>query len=138
MPGAQVMMNARKPPSKRSRIERKLDYLVLGMFALLLLMCIISASCFTVWTTRHMPDMWYLAPEPGRTAAAYNPEKPGMAWFLSFVNSFVLYSYLIPISLYVSLEMVKVVQSMVFINMDRSMYHRESDTPAKVRYISEP
>ena len=47
------------------------------------------------------------------------------------MTSFVLYGYLIPISLYVSLEMVKVVQSLL-INQDRAMYHTESDTPAKV------
>ena len=126
-------MNARKPPSKRSRIERKMDLMILGMFVLLFVMCIIGASCFTVWTKNRMPQMWYLAPEPGRTAAAYNPARPGLVWFLSFVTSFVLYGYLIPISLYVSLEMVKVAQSAIFINMDRAMYHRESDTPAKAR-----
>ncbi|KAK9787844.1 hypothetical protein WJX73_000953 [Symbiochloris irregularis] len=130
---SKVMMNARRPPSKRSRIERQLDLLILGMFALLFTMCIIGACCFALWTRRLMPNMWYLAPEPGRVAAAFDPKRPAVAWFLSFVTSFVLYGYLIPISLYVSLEMVKVVQSSVFINMDRAMYHRESDTPAKAR-----
>ena len=126
-------MNARRPRSKRSRIERKMDILILGMFALLFVMCIIGASCFAVWTRKLSPKMWYLAPEPGRVAAAYNPQKPVVVWLLSFVTSFVLYGYLIHISLYVSLEMVKVAQSRIFINMDRAMYHRESDTPAKVR-----
>ena len=41
--------------------------------------------------------------------------------------------YLIPISLYVSIEMVKVVQALVFIGHDRSMYHAETDTPAVAR-----
>lgn len=41
--------------------------------------------------------------------------------------------YLIPISLYVSIEMVKVVQALVFIGHDRQMYHAESDTPAAAR-----
>lgn len=41
--------------------------------------------------------------------------------------------YLIPISLYVSMEMVKICQSMVFIARDRQMYHAESDTPALAR-----
>ena len=62
----------------------------------------------------------------------FDPRKPAALWLLSFVTSFVLYGYLIPISLYVSLEMVKVVQSMVLINQDRAMYHAASDTPAKV------
>ena len=41
--------------------------------------------------------------------------------------------YLIPISLYVTMEIVKVIQSMVFINNDLTMYHEESNTPAEAR-----
>jgi phospholipid-transporting ATPase len=41
--------------------------------------------------------------------------------------------YLIPIALYVSIEMVKIVQSLCFIGLDRSMYYAESDTPAVAR-----
>jgi hypothetical protein len=41
--------------------------------------------------------------------------------------------YLIPIALYVSIEMVKIVQSLVFIGQDRSMYHADTDTPAVAR-----
>ena len=44
-----------------------------------------------------------------------------------------VYGYLIPISLYVSLELVKVVQAMVFLNSDRAMYHAETDTPMRAR-----
>lgn len=40
---------------------------------------------------------------------------------------------MIPIALYVSIEMVKIVQSLVFIGQDRSMYHAETDTPAVAR-----
>ena len=56
-----------------------------------------------------------------------------MVFIDSFVSSFILYGYLIPFSLYVSMEMVKVFQSGVFIGKDRAMYHRESDTPAQAR-----
>lgn len=41
--------------------------------------------------------------------------------------------YLIPIALYVSIEMVKIVQSLCFIGLDRSMYHADTDTPAVAR-----
>ena len=51
----------------------------------------------------------------------------------SFIASFILYGYLIPISLYVSLEMVKVFQSSVYIGKDRAMYHQQTDTPAQAR-----
>jgi hypothetical protein len=41
--------------------------------------------------------------------------------------------YLIPISLYVTMELVKLTQSMIFIASDRDMYHAETDTPALAR-----
>ncbi len=46
----QVMMNATLPPSKRSTIERRMDRVILFMFALLFAMCIAGAACFAVWT----------------------------------------------------------------------------------------
>jgi hypothetical protein len=44
-----------------------------------------------------------------------------------------LYSTIIPISLYVSIEMIKFIQCTQFINNDLHMYHAESNTPALAR-----
>lgn len=52
------MMNATLPPSKRSRVEREMDWLILFMFALLLAMCIIGAVAYSVWTHHLSPDQW--------------------------------------------------------------------------------
>ena len=41
----------------------------------------------------------------------------------------------VPISLYVSVEMIRLGQSM-FINWDLEMYHNDSDTPAKARFYN--
>ena len=49
----------------------------------------------------------------------------GVVTMLRFI---ILLNQLIPISLYVTLEVVKVIQC-VFLNWDRQMYHRETDTP---------
>jgi len=46
----------------------------------------------------------------------------------------ILYNTLIPISLYVTLEFVKLVQAGLM-GTDIAMYHAESDTPAQARYI---
>jgi len=73
----------------------------------------------------------YLAPD--RAEGDTNPKRPGVVGIDSFISSFILYGYLIPISLYVSLEMVKVFQSGVFIGKDRAMYHAQTDTPAQAR-----
>ena len=105
----QVMKNATLPPSKRSRIEHQMDRMIIFMFALLFAMCLIGSVQFAIWTKTLSPKMWYLAPDNAPTA--FNPSKPVLAGVYSFVTSFVLYGYLIPISLYVSLEMVKVCQA---------------------------
>ena len=104
----QVMRNATLPPSKRSRIEHQMDKMIIFMFVLLFAMCLVGAILFAIWTKKLSPRMWYLAPEQAPTA--FNPSNPILAGVYSFVTSFVLYGYLIPISLYVSLEMVKVCQ----------------------------
>ena len=71
--------------------------------------------------------------EPDHPESDTNPKNPGVVGIDSFISSFILYGYLIPISLYVSLEMVKVFQSGVFIGKDRAMYHAQTDTPAQAR-----
>ena len=45
----------------------------------------------------------------------------------------ILLSNLIPISLYVSLEVVKVFQCGLLLNQDRRLYHAETDTPFQCR-----
>ena len=52
------MMNSTLPPSKRSRVEREMDWLILAMFALLLVMCIIGAVAYSVWTHHLSPRQW--------------------------------------------------------------------------------
>ena len=50
----------------------------------------------------------------------------------NFLTFFILYNNLIPISLQVTLELVKFVQAM-FISMDVDMYDKTTDTPAVAR-----
>ncbi|KAG9155197.1 hypothetical protein Leryth_020464 [Lithospermum erythrorhizon] len=52
---------------------------------------------------------------------------------LTMFTLITLYSPIIPISLYVSIEMIKFFQCNQFINNDLHMYHAESNTPALAR-----
>lgn len=45
----------------------------------------------------------------------------------------VLYGYLVPISLYVSVEVVRIITALVFINLDVSMYDPVSNQPCQAR-----
>eukprot|EP00878_Enallax_costatus_P006567 GHUV01006885.1.p1 GENE.GHUV01006885.1~~GHUV01006885.1.p1 ORF type:complete len:874 (+),score=262.00 GHUV01006885.1:436-3057(+) len=133
-----IFMNATQPPSKRSCIERSVDHIIFFMFGLLFSMCLTGCIYFAWWTAKYMPQHWYLAPEawrgnPQAVPREYDGSQPGVVAVTNFITSFILYGYLIPIALYVSIEMVKIVQSLCFIGLDRSMYHAETDTPAVAR-----
>ncbi|XP_028556647.1 putative phospholipid-transporting ATPase 9 isoform X2 [Dendrobium catenatum] len=129
-----VMQNATDPPSKRSKIERKMDKLIYLLMASLVLIAGIGSIFFGIKTDKDLNDdkmkRWYLRLDD--TDVFYDPKRPALAAILHFITAMMLYSYFIPISLYVSIEVVKVLQT-IFINQDRQMYHEESDKPAHAR-----
>ncbi|CAM8894152.1 unnamed protein product [Rhodiola kirilowii] len=129
-----VMRNATDPPSKRSKIERKMDKIVYVLFSILVLISFIGSIYFGIETKRDISGTklkrWYLRPDD--TTVLYDPKRATLAAFLHFLTALMLYGYLIPISLYVSIEVVKVLQS-IFINQDQDMYHEETNRPARAR-----
>ncbi|KAK4791374.1 hypothetical protein SAY86_031787 [Trapa natans] len=127
---SKVMQNSTKSPSKRSGIERKMDRIIYVLLSALLGISVISSIGFYIQTKYQMPDWWYLLPQSATTC--YDPNKAVASGFCHFVTAFMLYGYLIPISLYVSIEMVKFFQA-IFINRDIDMYDDVSGTPAQAR-----
>ncbi|KAK1280746.1 putative phospholipid-transporting ATPase 9 [Acorus gramineus] len=129
-----VRQNATDPPSKRSRVERKMDKIIYFLFFLLVLMAGIGSIFFGITTNDDLNDgkmkRWYLRPD--HTKVFYDPKKAALAAILHFLTAMMLFGYLIPISLYVSIEIVKVLQSM-FINQDIYMYYEDTDKPANAR-----
>lgn len=95
--------------------------MILGVFVLQLALCASAAVANTIYNDV-LNDAWYLQMEG---AAAANGA-------LSFITFIILLNNLIPISLYITMEIVKFGQA-YFINNDLRMYHEESDTPAQVR-----
>ncbi|KAG0492102.1 hypothetical protein HPP92_005500 [Vanilla planifolia] len=127
---SKVMQNSTESPSKRSRIEKKMDCIIYILFTLLVLISLISSIGFAVYTKYGMPTWWYLQPE--YSSSLYNPSMPALSGIFHLVTALILYGYLIPISLYVSIEVVKVLQAM-FINQDIQMFDEETGKPARAR-----
>ncbi|CAG7867124.1 unnamed protein product [Brassica rapa] len=131
-----VIQNSTDPPSKRSRIERKMDKIIYMMFFVVFLMSFIGSIVFGIETKEDRAraggrtERWYLKPDDADIF--FDPEKAPLAAIFHFFTAVMLYSYFIPISLYVSIEIVKVLQS-VFINNDILMYYEETDKPAHAR-----
>lgn len=127
---SKVMQNATESPSKRSTIEKKMDYVIYILFTLLVMISLISSIGFAVKTKYQVPDWFYLQPQ--NPDSLFNPKKPALSGFYHLITALILYGYLIPISLYVSIEVVKVLQA-TFINQDIHMYDEETGNPAQAR-----
>ncbi|XP_073136105.1 putative phospholipid-transporting ATPase 9 [Henckelia pumila] len=128
-----VIQNSTSPPSKRSRIEKKMDHIVYFLFGVLFLMAFVGSVYFGVVTKEDLENghkRWYLRPD--NASVFFDPTRAPKAATYHFLTALLLYSYLIPISLYVSIEIVKVLQS-IFINQDVYMYYEEADKPAHAR-----
>ena len=114
--------NTSTAPLKRSTLDRLTNTQILMLFFILLLLCLISAVFNVVWMNANQDVHWYLGLKEAMTKNfAFN--------LLTFI---ILFNNLIPISLQVTLEVVRFVQA-TFINMDIEMYHPETDTPAMAR-----
>ncbi|URE19406.1 ATPase, class [Musa troglodytarum] len=124
-----VMMNSMSVPSKRSTLERKLDKLILTLFGGLFLMCLIGAIGSGIFINRK----YYYLGLFGDVEDQFNPNNRFVVAILTMFTLITLYSTIIPISLYVSIEMIKFIQCTQFINKDLHMYHAESNTPALAR-----
>ncbi|XP_019431016.1 PREDICTED: phospholipid-transporting ATPase 3-like isoform X2 [Lupinus angustifolius] len=126
-----VMMNTMNVPSKRSTLERKLDKLILALFATLFVMCFIGAIGSAIFVNKKYFYLHLDSSEEG--SAQFNPRNRFFVFILTMFTLITLYSTIIPISLYVSIEMIKFIQSTQFINKDLCMYHNETNTPALAR-----
>lgn len=118
-PDTRIMMNARKAPLKTSLVYQKVNQLILLIFALQIILVIVSMIMYFVFD-KNSHKHWYLG---------LGDEK---ADFGSFFTFFILYNNFVPISLYVSLDFIKFFQAIIMEN-DKSMYDEENEMAMKVR-----
>lgn len=118
-----LMMNSSlRAPIKRSNVEKITNKQTILLFVILLVICFISATASHIWKLRNT-DHWYLYGLEDKLSSNY---------FFVLLTFIILYNNLIPISLQVTLEMVRFIQAS-FINADIEMYCEEKDTPAMAR-----
>ncbi|KAK7306980.1 hypothetical protein VNO77_39646 [Canavalia gladiata] len=129
-----VIQNSTAPPSKRSKVEKKMDRVIYFLFCILFLMAFVGSIFFGITTKEDLDNgsmkRWYLRPDD--STIFFDPKRAPAAAVCHFLTALMLYSFFIPISLYVSIEIVKVLQS-IFINQDINMYYEEADKPAQAR-----
>ncbi|XP_054468772.1 phospholipid-transporting ATPase IC [Anoplopoma fimbria] len=119
-----IMRNSGKTRFKRTRIDELMNYMVYTIFVLLVLVCAGLAIGHTFWYDDIGSKAWYLFDGKNQDASHRG--------FLSFWGYIIVLNTMVPISLYVSVEVIRLGQSK-FINWDLQMYFSEKDTPAKAR-----
>uniref|UniRef100_A0A7M4ESC8 Phospholipid-transporting ATPase n=1 Tax=Crocodylus porosus TaxID=8502 RepID=A0A7M4ESC8_CROPO len=114
-----LMQNSTSPPLKLSNVERITNIQILILFCILLAMSLICSIGSAVWNRRHAERDWYI------NGGANN-------FGLNFLTFIILFNNLIPISLLVTLEVVKFIQA-YFINWDIDMHYEPTDNSAMAR-----
>jgi phospholipid-transporting ATPase len=125
-----LMRNATATPIKRTAVERQLNMLVLMLIGILLILSVISSIGDLIVRIFRADQLGYLGYEETTTALA----KVKQFW-ADMATYWVLFSALVPISLFVTVEIVKYWHA-ILINDDLDMYHDKTDTPAVCRTSS--
>lgn len=121
-----LMRNATATPIKRTAVERQLNMQILMLVAILVVLAIVCSVGDLVIRTTHASELGYL----------YQGTVNNGRQFISDIFTYwVLYSALVPISLFVTIEMVKYWHA-ILINDDLDMYYEPTDTPAVCRTSS--
>uniref|UniRef100_A0A8C3KK15 Phospholipid-transporting ATPase n=1 Tax=Calidris pygmaea TaxID=425635 RepID=A0A8C3KK15_9CHAR len=125
-PDTKLMQNSGKTTFKRTSIDRLMNVLVMVIFAFLGLMCLILAIGNGIWEfDKGYYFQVYLPWAEGVNSASYS----GFLMFWSYV---IILNTVVPISLYVSVEIIRLGNSF-YIDWDRKMYYPLNDTPAQAR-----
>lgn len=121
-----LMRNATATPIKKTAIERTVNYQILLLGAILVALSVISSVGDVIVRAKAADELWYID---------YAKINSAQQFFSDFFTYWVLYSNLIPISLFVTVEMIKYWQA-ILISSDLDMYYDKNDTPANCRTSS--
>lgn len=120
-PETKIMLNSGITPTKVSRISRELNLSVFINFALLFILCFVSGLVNGLFYNKKNVSRLYFDFKPYGSTAAVNG-------ILSFFVTLIIYQSLVPISLYISVEIIKTLQAF-FIYSDVKMYYPKLDFP---------
>eukprot|EP00158_Paraphelidium_tribonemae_P008628 Partr_v1_DN28633_c0_g1_i1_m49817 putative ATPase, class VI, type len=117
------ILNAGETPSKQSELDKMMNRHITFNLVLMCAICLICSFGYVFWTMKYDGSTFMV----GLQSSSY--------WFNGFVvfwGGLILYQNIVPISLYICIELVKSFQSYL-INNDLDLYHEESDTPCSVK-----
>ncbi|KAI3669168.1 hypothetical protein L6452_40394 [Arctium lappa] len=135
-----AMLNNSGAPSKRSRLETHMNREIILLSSFLVVLCTIVSVCAGVWLRRHRDELDIM---PFYRRKDYSEQEVdnykyygwGMEIFFSFLMSVIVFQIMIPISLYISMELVRVGQAYFMIRDDK-MFDAASNTRFQCRALN--
>ncbi|CAG8488568.1 5169_t:CDS:10, partial [Diversispora eburnea] len=119
-----IMLNSGETPSKRSRIEKEMNFEVILNFIILIILASICAIGSGI-------SLNVLADKYGYNIVENidsNRQSIELASFLTFWTGLIIFQNILPISLYISIEFVKGFQAFFIFN-DLEMWDEETNSP---------
>lgn len=126
-----LMQNSGKTIFKRTKSDRLLNILIMGIVLALITMCLFASIACGVWEMM-----------TGRHASKYIPKDTitkdesftgiTVKSIIAFLSYLILLNTVVPISLYVSVEVIRQCQSLL-IDFDKRMYYAPKEAYAKAR-----
>ncbi|CAF1054574.1 unnamed protein product [Rotaria sp. Silwood1] len=130
-PDTKLMKNSGKATVKRTQIDRLLNKIIIGIVFFLLIMCVIMTICCGFWESFFGYDYriylpWEVYISQDRRIGAL---ETSLLVFLSYI---IILNTVVPISLYVSVEFIRLLQSK-WIDWDIKMFYEPNNVQAQAR-----
>jgi phospholipid-translocating ATPase len=114
-----IRMNANKNPRiKAPALQAIVNRVVIVIVIFVIALAIFNTVAYQIWSDSTEDNSWYLT-------------NAGVAFFPILASFIIMFNTMIPLSLYVSLEIIKLAQ--MFLLNDIDMYDEVSDTPFEAR-----
>ena len=135
-----AMLNNSGAPSKRSRLETRMNSEIIWLSFFLVMLCTVTSACAAVWLKRHKEEL-NLLPYYRKLdfsegdVDSYEYYGWGLEIFFTFLMSVIVFQVMIPISLYISMELVRVGQA-YFMIQDKRMYDEATKSRFQCRALN--
>uniref|UniRef100_A0A8C5LS03 Phospholipid-transporting ATPase n=1 Tax=Leptobrachium leishanense TaxID=445787 RepID=A0A8C5LS03_9ANUR len=126
-----ALLNNNGPRYKRSKLERQMNTDVFWCVLILLIMCLFSAIGHSLWVWQY-GERRPVFDVRGTDGNYVNPFLSSVYLFFTMI---IVLQVLIPVSLYVSIEIVKICQ-VYFIHQDKDLYDEETDSQLQCRALN--
>ncbi|KAJ3682960.1 hypothetical protein LUZ60_013187 [Juncus effusus] len=135
-----VMLNSSGPPSKRSRLETHMNRETIVLAIILAVLCTIVSVFAGIWLFAHQTELDYLQFYRKRDFedgddSTYNWYGKGWEIVFTFMSSVILFQVMIPISLFISMELVRLGQA-YFMIQDDNMYDESTKSRFQCRALN--